>query len=158
MCWFQPAAESNRFRPDQFPIYVWDVDGHHCFYGLPATGVAMDGVKAAMHSGGEHCTAANIDREIRQADVAEVRRYLQRFIPSLDGLLLRAATCMYTLTPDEHFVVAIHPRHSQVCIAAGFSGHGFKFASVMGEILADLAVDGRTSHPIDFLSPARFQR
>jgi sarcosine oxidase len=158
MCWFQPAAESSQFQPDQFPIYVWDVDGRHCFYGFPATGDPADGVKAAMHSGGEHCTAANIDREIRDADVAEIRNYLQSFIPSLNGPLLRAATCMYTLTPDEHFVVAIHPRHPHVCIAAGFSGHGFKFTSVMGEILADLAVDGRTSHPIDFLSPARFQR
>ncbi|HEY1947103.1 MAG TPA: N-methyl-L-tryptophan oxidase [Bryobacteraceae bacterium] len=158
MCWFQPTAESNQFQPDQFPIYVWDVDGRHCFYGFPATGGSMDGVKTAMHSGGEHCTAANIDREIRDADVVEIRNYLQSFIPSLNGLLLRAATCMYTLTPDEHFVVAIHPRHSQVCIAAGFSGHGFKFTSVMGEILADLAVDRRTSHPIDFLSPARFKR
>jgi sarcosine oxidase len=134
------------------------VDGRHCFYGFPATGDPAHGVKAAMHSGGEHCTAGNIDREIRDADVAEVRDYLERFIPSLNGQLLRATTCMYTLAPDEHFVVAIHPRHPQVCIAAGFSGHGFKFASVMDEILADLAVDGRTSHPIDFLSPARFKR
>jgi sarcosine oxidase len=156
MCWFQPMTEAARFQPEQFPIYVWDVDGRHCFYGLPATGGVGDGVKAAMHSGGEHCTAAGVDREIHDADIAEVRDCLQRFIPSLNGELLRTTTCMYTLTPDEHFVVAVHPRHSQVCVAVGFSGHGFKFTSVMGEILADLAIDGTTRHPIAFLSPKRF--
>ncbi|HMF78858.1 MAG TPA: N-methyl-L-tryptophan oxidase [Bryobacteraceae bacterium] len=158
MCWFQPADNENGFQPDQFPIYIWDVDGHHCFYGFPATGNAADGVKAAMHSGGRPCTASNIDREISDGDVADVRDHLERFIPSLNGPLLRAATCMYTLTPDQHFVVAIHPRHPQVCVAAGFSGHGFKFTSVMGEILAGLAIDGRTDYPIDFLSPARFSQ
>ncbi len=156
MCWFQPLAETDRFQPSQFPIFIWEVDGDSCFYGLPATSGDRSGVKAAMHSGGELCTANTIDRAIHEEDVAEVRDYLRRFIPSLNGPLLRAATCMYTLTADQHFVVAVHPRHPQVSIAAGFSGHGFKFTSVIGEILAGLAIEGRTSHPIDFLSPARF--
>jgi sarcosine oxidase len=158
MCWFQPVADVAKFQPDQFPIYVWDVDGRHCFYGVAATGDAVDGVKAAMHSGGELCAADSIDREIRDADVAEVRTYLRRFLPSLNGPLSRAVTCMYTLTPDEHFVVAVHPRYPQVCVAAGFSGHGFKFTCAIGEILADLATNGRTEQPIGFLSPARFNR
>ena len=64
---------------------------------------------------------------------------------------------MYTLTPDEHFVIASHPDHSAVTVAAGFSGHGFKFTTVVGEILADLAETGSTKHPIDFFSPTRFQ-
>jgi sarcosine oxidase len=79
-------------------------------------------------------------------------------LPSLNGPLLAASTCMYTLTPDEHFVVGIHPNHPQVAIGCGFSGHGFKFASVMGEILADLALEGNTHHSIEFLSPQRFRR
>jgi sarcosine oxidase len=77
-------------------------------------------------------------------------------LPALDGPLLSASTCMYTMTPDQHFIIGLHPRHPQVAIACGFSGHGFKFAPVIGEILADLVLTGATPHPIDFLSPQRF--
>ena len=65
---------------------------------------------------------------------------------------------MYTNTPDEHFVISLHPDHPQVAIAAGFSGHGYKFCSVVGEILADLATEGSTRHPIDLFSPTRLER
>ncbi len=155
MCWFQPVAASNLFEPDRFPIYIWDVDGTNVFYGFPATG-GSEGVKAAMHSGGERCMAEGVNRDISGGDIAEVRDHLKQFIPALDGKLIHATTCLYTLTPDEHFVVAVHPSHPQVAVAAGFSGHGFKFSSVMGEVLADLAIDGRTKNPIEFLSPTRF--
>lgn len=152
MCWFEPVTQVG-----ELPIYLWDVDGERVFYGFPQMGPGQ-GAKAAMHSGGEDCTAESVNREILDADVAEVRRCLAEFIPALNGPLLRAATCLYTLTPDEHFVVARHPVYPQVSVAAGFSGHGFKFSSVMGEVLADLAVEGCTRHPIGFLAPERFGR
>ena len=151
MCWFQPL--SNLFQPDKFPIYIWDVDGVNCFYGFPQT---EEGVKAAMHSGGATCTAQTVNREVLDTDIDEVRHYLERFIPTLNRPCVKAAACMYTLTQDEHFVVSLHPSHPQVSVAAGFSGHGFKFSCVMGEILADLALDGKTSDCIDFLSATRF--
>ena len=69
---------------------------------------------------------------------------------------MRLATCMFTNTPDEHFVVDTLPKRPQVAVAAGLSGHGFKFASVVGEVLADLAESGRTDHPIDLFSADRF--
>ena len=72
------------------------------------------------------------------------------------GSFLRAKACMYTSTPDEHFVIGRHPRHPQVLVACGFSGHGFKFAPVIGEILADLATTGATAHPIGLFDPCRF--
>ena len=65
-------------------------------------------------------------------------------------------TCMYTLTPDRHFVLDRHPHHPNVVYACGFSGHGFKFATVIGEVLADLALDGATGHPVGFLAADRF--
>jgi len=148
MCWFQPIAHPDLFQPANFPIYIWDVDGQSIFYGI--------GVKAGMHSAPTRCTPETIDRTIRDADVSELRGHLQNFIPDLNGPLDRAVTCMYTLTPDQHFVVGLHPRHPQVSIAAGFSGHGFKFTSVIGEILADLAIHGHTAQPIRFLSHHRF--
>jgi sarcosine oxidase len=148
MCWFQPIAHPDLFQPANFPIYIWDVDGQSIFYGI--------GVKAGMHSAPTRCTPETIDRTIRDADVSELRGHLRNFIPDLNGPLDRAVTCMYTLTPDQHFVVGLHPRHPQVSIAAGFSGHGFKFTSVIGEILADLAIHGHTAQPIGFLSHHRF--
>jgi sarcosine oxidase len=85
-----------------------------------------------------------------------MRDILARTLPALNGDLLQAATCMYTNTPDGHFVIDAHPRHPEVILACGFSGHGFKFASVVGEILAELAADGRTRHPVDLFRLDRF--
>jgi sarcosine oxidase len=76
-------------------------------------------------------------------------------MPTLPGRLLRAVPCMYTTTPDEHFVIARHPAHENVVVACGFSGHGFKFVPVVGEILADLVTTGTTAHPIDLFDPQR---
>jgi sarcosine oxidase len=76
-------------------------------------------------------------------------------LPTLPGRHLSGLTCMYTTTPDHHFVIAAHPEHAQVTVACGFSGHGFKFVPVVGEILADLALTGTTSHPIGLFDPRR---
>jgi sarcosine oxidase len=84
-----------------------------------------------------------------------MRSYVAPRLPGMAGPLLRAATCMYTNTPDGHFVVAVHPEHPQVSVACGFSGHGFKFTPVVGEILADLATDGSTTRPIALFDPRR---
>jgi sarcosine oxidase len=100
-------------------------------------------------------------RIIRQAyfedpdEVDFIRSYMAKYVPALDGELLYARTCMYTNTPDEHFVISTHPDHPQVAIAAGFSGHGFKFCGVVGEILADLVTEGEADHPIGLFSPTR---
>ena len=77
-------------------------------------------------------------------------------MPALDGKVVRAETCLYTMSPDEHFVIGAHPQVASCTIACGFSGHGFKFAGVVGEILADLATTGSTAHPIGLFSPRRF--
>ena len=76
-------------------------------------------------------------------------------VPALDGPCLHSATCMYSNTPDEHFVIARHPDSENITVACGFSGHGFKFVPIVGEILADLAIDGVTGHPISLFDPKR---
>ncbi len=158
MCWFDASDRADLFLPQRFPVYIWDVDGTDVFYGFPATDGIESGVKAAMHTGGRHCTAETIDRLVQPSDVEELRAHLARFIPALNGPLLKAATCMYALTPDEHFVLSLHPLHSQIAVAAGFSGHGFKFTSVIGEVLAELVTTGATRYPIALFSPARFNQ
>jgi len=138
------------FGPDRCPIFIFDVQGG--IYGVPA--LPGEGVKVGIHHG-VPCTPATIRREVAPAEVDALRQALDRFLPGAAGRLLWAFTCMYTNTPDRHFIIDRHPRHPQVAIACGFSGHGYKFASVVGEILADLTLDGTTRHPIGFLSRQR---
>jgi sarcosine oxidase len=86
-----------------------------------------------------------------------MRAHLAELIPDAGGPLRAAATCMYTNTPDFHFIIDRHPAHANVALACGFSGHGFKFASVVGEVLADLALRGETSLPIGLFALGRFR-
>ena len=127
------------------------------FYGFPALSGAPAGVKVAFHNYGPLCTPATIDRQVYPEEVARIRTWMAERLPALSqGELLGTKTCMYTLTPDMDFLIGAHPRHPQVLIASPCSGHGFKFASVMGEIVADLATAGGTRHPIGLFSPERF--
>ncbi len=155
--WFRPVAGVEPFLPGRFPIFVWELEDGAAMYGFPALDGPDGGVKAALHHGGAVCTADTLDRQVDEAEIARMRLYLARYIPLLAGECVHAATCMYTNTPDLHFVIALHPHHREVAIAAGFSGHGFKFTPVVGEILADLVTHGATPYPIDIFSPARFQ-
>jgi len=154
--WFDPKGGIEPFLPDRFPIFIWEPEDGNSFYAIPAHGGPAGGVKAAFfRADGKPADPETIDREVHDEEVEFIRSYLDRYIPDLDGDFLYAKTCMYTNTPDEHFVISTHPLYPQIAIAAGFSGHGYKFCSVVGEILADLATEGETSHPIDLFSPAR---
>jgi sarcosine oxidase len=125
------------------------------FYGFPC----LDGrtVKLAEHTGGEVVDEPlTLDRELRPADSAGPARFIADVLPGLAAQPARHTVCMYTMTRDAHFVVDHHPQHPNVVFAAGFSGHGFKFMSALGAILCELAIDGQTSSPIDFLGLSRF--
>jgi sarcosine oxidase len=94
--------------------------------------------------------------DVTEADAPPVRTFLDHYMPGRVGSVTKGQVCMYTLTPDKHFVIDVHPHHPQVSVACGFSGHGFKFASVVGEVLADLAEAGHTRHPIEMFRAMRF--
>jgi sarcosine oxidase len=157
MCWFDPVVDSQLFSPAQFPIYLWQSSSGTILYGFPAIDGPHGGAKAAIHTGGEIVSPDTLNRELLPIDEVQIREQLCRLLPALNGPLLHSSACMYTLTRDEHFLLGPHPQWPQVNIACGFSGHGFKFCSVMGEILADLATNGTTRHSIEFLSLSRFQ-
>lgn len=124
------------------------------FYGFPE--IDGSGLKAAEHSGGEPVTdPLSVDRSLRPEDKARVDAFLARHLPGVTRDCLKHSACMYTMTPDEHFVVDRHPAHPQVAFAAGLSGHGFKFTCVLGEALAELVIDGSTALPIAFLGAGR---
>ncbi|RZT86293.1 sarcosine oxidase [Pseudonocardia sediminis] len=149
--WFAPSD------PAAFaghPVYIWEGPGGRQFYGF---GLGGDGtVKVAFFRGGDVCDPASIDRTVHPGEVEEIRAFAAPHVPGAVAEFVRAKTCMYTCTPDHHFVIAPHPAHPAVTVACGFSGHGFKFVPVVGEIVADLVTAGSTSHPIDLFDPARF--
>ena len=133
--WFEPNGDADAFEPARCPIHLWQFDGGRFFYGFPDMGA---GVKAAFHHGGDTTTVADVRRDVTLSEVQEVRAAVRRFVPAADGRHLASTVCLYTNTPDEHFCIDRHPAHPNVLVASPCSGHGFKFAPVIGEILSDL--------------------
>jgi sarcosine oxidase len=153
--WVWPRRSHNFFWHRVMPVWGIEQPDHSLAYGFPMM-PDHPGLKLARHAPGLPTDPDHIDRTTHPEDEREIRDILQRYLPDADGPLVSLRTCMYTNSPDHHFIIDRHPNHKNVFLAAGFSGHGFKFASVIGEILADLAQHDRTNHPIDFLSLRRF--
>jgi sarcosine oxidase len=151
--WFAPASPS--YTAGNFPAFLVERPELPApLYGFPDFG---EGLKAAFHGHGEFTTADQLDREIHfTRDIAPIVAAMEQWMPGATAQFLSAKVCPYTLTPDEHFVVDRHPEHPRVVVCGGFSGHGFKFSSVIGEIAAELALEGATRHEIGFLSHRRF--
>jgi sarcosine oxidase len=155
--WFRPRNEALAQVP-AMPAFIHFV-GDHAYYGLPLAKplpVGEAGVKVCRHHGGEVTTAETVDRAAREEDERDVRGYIGAHLPNAGGPLLHTQVCMYTSTPDQHFIVGPHPRWPQVIILGGFSGHGYKMASVMGEIAADLVERGESRLDISLFDPTRF--
>jgi sarcosine oxidase len=154
--WFE-ASSAGAARYDVaigFPVYLFELPVG-VFYGFPR----FDGrsMKAAEHSGGATVAdPANVNRSIDAAEQRRVERFLTAHLPQVSYHVVDHAVCLYTMSPDEQFIVDRHPEHSNVVFAAGLSGHGFKFTPVLGRALSDLALEGETRLPIDFLSLRRF--
>jgi sarcosine oxidase len=158
--WFRPRTP-GMFAAGVLPVWAMQSTeefGGDLFYGFPMSGegVLGQGFKLARHAPGVVADPDNLDRAARAEDEQDIRPFLSRFIPEASGELMETRVCMYENSPDQHFIIDRHPKHENVIVAAGFSGHGFKFASVVGEVLADLAMDGATRHPIGFLGLSRF--
>ena len=151
--WFAPA-DAALMRPDACPVFALDGEHDTC-YGFPD--FLGTGVKAASHRMGRILRHADDLRQDGDAeDEAQIRRGLMPYLPAADGPLLAMRTCLYTRAPDEFFLLGRSAADPRIVLASPCSGHGFKFASVIGEILADLALDGRTAHPIDRFRIDRF--
>jgi sarcosine oxidase len=151
--WFAPR-DGETVAPERLPIWCVQRDGARMLYGFPDFG---EGVKAAHHGSGVEADPDALDRGVRDDEIAAVREQLAAFVPSAAGPFLRAAPCMYTNTADEHFVIGRHPAHARVALAGGFSGHGYKFAPVVGEIVAALLADDDPGFNLELFSPQRFR-
>ena len=158
LAWFEPLGSPERFTPDNFPCWFIETEPPFGHYGFPLLD-GDPGLKIALHKPGEMITPEHLhepDNKPRLEEIEQLREILDNYFPGCAGRLSHARTCMYTNSADGHFVVGSHPERDRVSIACGLSGHGFKFSSVLGEVLAELALEGRTSLPIDFLSPQRY--
>jgi len=153
LAWFQPLVP-ELFGLDRFPCFgLAGEEG--IFYGFPQFGVP--GVKVGrLHHRHERVDPDSFDREPNAADETLLRSFVERYLPEAAGPTMALKTCLFENSPDEHFVIDVHPNDENVVVAAGFSGHGFKFASVVGEILADLVLEGTSRHEIGFMRLARF--
>ena len=153
LAWLQPL-DGSLYTPEVFPVFNAYFDEGR-YYGFPVFGIP--GFKVGRYHHLEE--VIDPDSEIKTVtgeDEAVLRSAVERYFPKANGTTMTLKTCMFTNTPDEHFIVDLLPGNTQVAVAAGFSGHGFKFASVIGEILADLAITGETEHNIDLLKIDRF--
>jgi sarcosine oxidase len=132
------------FQPDRFPIWIWMDDP--CYYGFPAFGEAA--VKAGQDAGGQEVTANTRTFEPDQPALRRVIGFLGDRLPTALGPIVYTRTCLYTLTPDRDFIIDKVPGHPEALMAIG-GGHGFKFASLIGQILSELAIDGETPHNLE---------
>jgi sarcosine oxidase len=144
------SPRPEEFQPERFPIWIWMDDP--CFYGFPVFGEA--GPKVGQDAGGRETTAGTrtFDPDLEARD--RVVRFLERHLPGALGPIIYTKTCLYTLTPDRDFVLDVLPEHPEIAVAIG-GGHGFKFASLIGQILSELSIDGHS--PRD-LAPFRIDR
>lgn len=151
--WFE-AGDPAWYGPDRFPVFVRQLENGFG-YGLPA----LDGrtVKVGLHHGGAITTADAVGRTIHAEDIAPLAEVVRQHLPGLRPDPVRGIVCLYTNTPDGHFVVGPLPDRPNVTLVSACSGHGYKFAPVLGQVAADLVLDGRTDHPIALFDPTRFR-
>lgn len=161
LIWTIPQ-QPEQFQPDQFPC--WLVDDHAqpgMYYGFPMldehTFGSPAGLKSAYHYPGTPTDVNQVNRDVTHEEARQLTTAISHYIPTGCQSINQTKICLYTNTPDENFIIDFLPGNRNVIIAAGFSGHGFKFAPVVGEILSDLSTMGKTHLPIEFLRATRFR-
>jgi monomeric sarcosine oxidase len=152
--WWQQVDDPRQFDPERFPVFITDSPAGE-IYGFPIYGVP--GLKIANHAGGEIADLETVDRATRPGENQDCLELAARALPGVTSRVVKSAVCLYAMTPDTDFVVDRHPVLRRVAIGAGFSGHGFKFAPAIGELLAELVTDP-TAESIPRLQISRFAR
>jgi sarcosine oxidase len=152
---FRPAFDAARLQPETLPIYCFEERDGAFYYGFPDLG---RGCKAGRHHGGATGERAVAERTVSQPDLDDIRAFLDRHLPAVNGEVGESAVCFYTNTPDGHFVLDRHAAHENVVVASVCSGHGFKFSAVVGEIVADLVQGARPAFDLSmFRMPRSFR-
>jgi sarcosine oxidase len=157
LVWFDPAQSFDRTAGYQFPSYIYEYSPGQTAYGFPRLST---GVKAAVfHNGLVYPFPELVERQITEDDLTATRDAFATLLPDLATAPIRgAATCLFTNTPDSRFIIDWHPRHRNVLVCSACSGHGFKFASAIGEINADLVTEGKSRFDLSPFSVERFRK
>lgn len=151
--WFEPENDQHTLE-NGFPIFGVETQ-YGFFYGFPV--LDERGVKIARYEGSETVSNVDlIDRIAKDKDVGHIQQFITQYMPGVTKQVNDSSICIYTVTPDSHFIIDQHPHHENLYIAAGFSGHGFKFSSAVGAVLSDLVCDGKTDVDISFFGLERF--
>ena len=153
MFWFEPRANAAHFAEGAIPFWMWERGPFNWAYGMPNIG---KGFKLGLHQPLDEVEPDGYPQTITDADEANIRQWLSGTFPDAAGELLRAETCLYTNTPDHHFLIDLHPKRPNIVLASPCSGHGFKFSPAIGEALADLSVDRQTRHDLHLFTVDRF--
>lgn len=153
MLWF-PPADPEAVRPERMPVFVWDRGREAETYGLPDFG---DGVKVGSWHGRVAATPESADRVLRDSEADPVRRFVEASLKPLIPREREAASCLYTNAPDHNFLLGPHPQHPNVVVVSACSGHGFKFTSVVGEIVNRLVHNEETGFDLRLFDPSRFR-
>jgi sarcosine oxidase len=158
--WFEVDAPIERYTAPDFPVWIWELqDRNHVIYGFPAIGGPTGGVKIATEQYREATTPETLARQVSQAEIRDMYvKLVAPFLPEVDVRCVNAVACMYTSTPDFHFVIDRHPRMPHVIIASACSGHGFKHAAAVGEALAQMVLDGKSELDLRHFTLDRFDR
>ncbi len=156
LAWFAIDENANWLTPGRFPVFIRQSDAVGDVYGFPT----LDGVsvKIARHHEGDATDPEHVLRDVGESELDPLRHYVKTRLRGVSQRVVRTVTCMYTNTPDGHFAVGLHPEDPRVTVLSACSGHGFKFAPVIGDIAADLVCDGHTARDISHFSLTRFGR
>jgi len=156
--WFDVQGSIDQFTPEHFPVFIWELQGHpQGMYGFPAIDGQHGGVKIASEQYATTTTADTVNREVTHEQIQEMyKNFVEPYFPSLQNTCIKAVTCLYTVTPDSHFVIATHPTYASVVIASPCSGHGFKHSAAIGEVLSQLVIDGKSKIDINGFTIERF--
>ena len=151
VCWFRDKKSRNRFLPSAMPVYIWEYGPGEFFYGFPDLG---EGIKIGFHHAGRQIRAEELRQDADPAEIRAIEDIAARYL-DIEPVFRDSSVCMYTNTPDEHFIIDTYPGCEKILIASPCSGHGFKFSSLIGKILSEMATD----RPVGFdLSPFAIHR
>jgi sarcosine oxidase len=151
--WFDAKSHPEWYAPDRFPIWIWEHERGRFIYGFPRVGEA---IKIAKHHEGQMVAPDDVDRNVSADEIAAMLALVGAKLPSAAGALRSSSTCLYTNTPDEVFIIDWHPANANTLIVSACSGHGFKFANAIGEVVADLVLDGRSRFDLAPFALSRF--
>lgn len=157
---FYQPKKSEAFKPGRFPVFFAHMNGDYgeMPYGIPHEDESI-GVKVTTFYGWQTVDRpSEVDYTPSEEWLERIRNFSRQYIPDAAGETISTRRCLYTLTPDKHFIVDRHPQYAHIAIGAGFSGHGFKFSTLIGKMLAELALEGKTEHDTSLFKLSRFQQ